>query len=46
MCSQIMETTGLTTYPARKDASWGEAAYLLTWPYPLSCGDSVMGKKF
>ena len=21
-----METTGLTTYPARKDASWGEAA--------------------
>lgn len=29
MCSQIMETTGLTTYPARKNASWGEAAYLL-----------------
>ena len=29
MCSQIMEATGLTPYPARKDAGWGEAAYLL-----------------
>ena len=24
-----METTGLPTYPVRKDASWGEAVYLL-----------------